>query len=477
MVFETTAILISAALALSGCGSAARAAGPTTVTLGPASVGVGISTPSGTGSAGASTGTATAAASGSSTASRITSTPGTSASIGPPPTNTYASSLAHLRATVHHYAGALGPHAGILVQDLTANTTLYSQNPTVERAPASVEKLYTSAAMLWTYGPDAVLHTEVLGVGHLAAKGVWVGNLFLRGDGDPTFGDKNWQKIYEDRLGSSASSLVVQLRAAGIRHVTGHLYADPSIFDSALGGPSTGDAPDVPDYGGELSGLVYDHGYNVDNLGPAVTSAHMLAVIGAKAGVHVHTAPRPGVTPAGAHVLASVSSPPLSEMLPLMDIPSDDLFADLFAKQMGHHLDDQGTLAAGAEAIAEQIQQHYGLTPTIHDGSGLDKSDRSSPVQIVSLLAQLNSSEIGPELRDALPVVGKSGTVASIGLKTPAVGACQAKTGTLNNVTNLAGYCKARNGDTLAFAILADGPANWAALGPIGKIVGEVAYY
>ena len=37
---------------------------------------------------------------------------------------------------------------------------------------------------------------------------------------------------------------------------------------------------------------------------------------------------------------------------------------------------------------------------------------------------------------------------------TPAQGRCHGKTGTLLTVSNVAGYCQARNGHTLAFAFM-----------------------
>ena len=40
---------------------------------------------------------------------------------------------------------------------------------------------------------------------------------------------------------------------------------------------------------------------------------------------------------------------------------------------------------------------------------------------------------------------------------TSAAGRCQAKTGTLIGVSNLAGYCQSEGGDILAFAFFTDG--------------------
>ena len=42
--------------------------------------------------------------------------------------------------------------------------------------------------------------------------------------------------------------------------MTGHIFADESLFDADRGGPATNNQPDTPDYGGEMSALVYDHG-------------------------------------------------------------------------------------------------------------------------------------------------------------------------------------------------------------------------
>jgi D-alanyl-D-alanine carboxypeptidase/D-alanyl-D-alanine-endopeptidase (penicillin-binding protein 4) len=70
-----------------------------------------------------------------------------------------------------------------------------------------------------------------------------------------------------------------------------------------------------------------------------------------------------------------------------------------------------------------------------------------------------------------------SGTVAGIGLKTPASGRCVAKTGTLTDVSNLAGYCSARGHQALAFALFVDGPTNEIALALESRMVGAIAAY
>ena len=83
----------------------------------------------------------------------------------------------------------------------------------------------------------------------------------------------------------------------------------------------------------------------------------------------------------------------------------------------------------------------------------------------------------GDELVASLPTVGSDGTVQGIGLKTAAVGHCVAKTGTLDYVTNLAGYCHSRGGHTLAFALFVDGPDNGTRFCLESQMIGAIARY
>ncbi len=384
--------------------------------------------------------------------------------------------VASLSAALGRLFDKAGPDSGASVYDLSGQASLYELRAGVGRPPASVEKLYTTVALLQKLGLTARLHTTVLGSGHLGPGGVWHGNLYLRGGGDPTFGDGAFNKTWEQGYGPTATELAGQLMSKGIHSVSGHLIADESLFDNHRGGPATGNAPDVPDYGGQLSALTYDHGSTAGPLGPAPFAAHQLAGTLRAMGLRVNAAAKTVRTPSDARLLAVVSSPPLSVLLKLMDVPSDDLFADLFAKQLGVRFAGAGTLAAGAGVI-RQVIAGYDLHPEIVDGSGLSHQDRSSPVEIVDLLREIYQTPAGDGLWDSLPTVGKVGTVQTIAVKTAADGHCVAKTGTLDNVTNLAGYCHVVGGHILAFALMIDGPSNWQALVLIGQMVAAIARY
>ncbi len=385
--------------------------------------------------------------------------------------------VASLRAAMHHWMGRAGATTGVYVVDLTTGTPLYALRAGIGRAPASVEKLYTSVALLDELGPDARLHTKVLGAGSLGPGGVWHGDLFLRGAGDPTFGSDAFNRTWELGYGSTVSALVAQLRRRGIRSVTGAVIADASLFDDRRGGPGSGYAADTPDLGGQLSALTYNHGAAV-GMSPEAFAARQLALSLRAAHVQLTLGPRTptGVAPHDAHTLAVVASPRLSIMLRLMDVPSDDLYAELLTKQLGARFGGAGTTTAGAHVIEQELDA-YGVHPTVVDGSGLSRANRSSPLQVVKLLQALASTQVGAVLAASLPVTGVNGTVIRIGRNTDAQGRCTAKTGTLDYVTNLAGYCRAPGGDRLAFAVFIDGPSNEFGVELLSRIVADLVRF
>jgi len=241
-----------------------------------------------------------------------------------------------LRAALSKQFALAGSSSGGAVYDLTDHQQLFSLRDGIARPPASVEKLYTSVALLRALGPSATFQTSVLGSGFLSARGVWHGDLYLKGGGDPTFGDGGFNTVWEQGYGPTAGQLASQLRAAGVHRVTGHLIGDGSIFDDRPGPPSSGFAPDIADVGGELAGLTYDHGTTAPGWPTAPAfAAHELALTMKSDHVQVRAARSPGSAPSGARTLATVSSPTLSVLLKLMDVPSDDFLAEMLTKQLG----------------------------------------------------------------------------------------------------------------------------------------------
>jgi D-alanyl-D-alanine carboxypeptidase/D-alanyl-D-alanine-endopeptidase (penicillin-binding protein 4) len=91
------------------------------------------------------------------------------------------------------------------------------------------------------------------------------------------------------------------------------------------------------------------------------------------------------------------------------------------------------------------------------DGSGLSRYDYVTAEMIVTLLERMHKDA---RHRDAfhatLPIAGKDGTISTRMRGTRAEANAIAKTGSISNVRALSGYVKTRDGETLAFSILAN---------------------
>jgi D-alanyl-D-alanine carboxypeptidase/D-alanyl-D-alanine-endopeptidase (penicillin-binding protein 4) len=347
-----------------------------------------------------------------------------------------------------------GAFSGAEVRDLSTGTTLYAHAVNVARIPASVEKLYTTTTALQRLGPAARLATAVLGTGGQSGS-TWRGALYLRGGGDPTFGSAAFDhRAYG--TGATVQGLVRGLRADGIRTVTGPVVADASLFDSDEGTPATNNRPSIW-VEGALSALAFNRDW-ADSTGevywanPPLQAGKDLQAALLAGGITVRDRTvRTGVTPAGARTLATVRSPTMATLIALTNTPSDNFFAEMLLKAIGARVGSGGTTAAGAAVVRATIAGRFGLHPHLIDGSGLAYRDHTSPAQIVSLLSQMSGSL---PFRESLATVGETGTLVDENRGTYAQGRCTGKTGTLSDVSNVVGYCRAADGHLLAYAFL-----------------------
>jgi len=359
--------------------------------------------------------------------------------------------------------GSMGPSSGAYVIDLNTGQTLFAVAPAIGRLPASVEKIYTTSTALLRLGPTQTFTTSVFGVGSPDLSGVWNGNLYLRGGGDPTFGAVGFDHAWYG-TGTTMHGLIgALLRATGLTGVHGRIVGDESYFDSARGTPATGYGRSS-DVEGELSALAYDRGFtNVHAAAfqarPALFAAQAFA--GGLRAADVVLGPRfpvsTGRTPSGATLLASVQSPPLSTLIALTNAPSDNYLAEMLLKDIGARLGEAGTTAAGAAVVRSELLSRFGIAPRLNDGSGLSRYDSTSPQQVVTVLQAMATNSV---FVNSLAVGGETGTLLHEMNGTTAQGNCRGKTGTLDDVANLAGYCLGADGHTLAFAFMANGIGN-----------------
>jgi D-alanyl-D-alanine carboxypeptidase/D-alanyl-D-alanine-endopeptidase (penicillin-binding protein 4) len=367
-----------------------------------------------------------------------------------------AGALSSLQRTLRHDAARAGGSDGVLVVDRTSGQTLFSLRPSIKRLPASVEKLYPTSTALLRYGPQARLRTTVYGVGSQTSRGTWSGTVYVKGGGDPTFGSRSFDHSWYG-AGATVQALSANLARAGIHGVTGQIVGDESYFDARRGTPATGYKPNL-ELEGELSGLSFDSGFtnasgDALQTHPALFAAQQFAsaLRARHITVPAKTKISAGVTPTGARALASVSSPTMAKLVELTNSPSDNFFAETLLKDLGARFGGGGTTARGAAVVDSFIAQRFGLSPTLDDGSGLSRSDATSPDQVVSLLKDMQSDHA---FWNSLSIAAVRGTMKTEMSRTRAAGNCRGKTGTLRDVANLVGYCRARNGDRLVFAFL-----------------------
>jgi serine-type D-Ala-D-Ala carboxypeptidase/endopeptidase (penicillin-binding protein 4) len=379
---------------------------------------------------------------------------------------TTSNAVRRLRSALQRDMERIGGRSGAFVLDLNTGATLFARNATVARLPASVQKLYTTSTVLERFGPDARLHTAVWGQGRLGPRGVWHGTLYLKGGGDPTFGSTSFDHAAYDGAGATVGRLVANLiQQAGITGVQGRIMGDATYFDSRRSTAESDYHPD-PYMTGELSALAFDRGFaNFSGTSyqphPVLYAADQFVTALRQQGVDVPqgTVVGTGRTPAGPHVrlLAEVSSPRMAKLLQLTNTPSDNFLAEMLVKGLGASFGSGGTTAAGVAVIHSEMQNVFGLRPRFDDGSGLSYTDSTTPRQVVTLLQAMAGKRV---FRQSLAVGGMTGTLEYEMRGTPAQGRCHGKTGTLQSVATLAGYCQARDGHTLVFAILANAVAN-----------------
>ena len=355
--------------------------------------------------------------------------------VAAPHTAVAAKPLAPLPDRLTAQLKAAGGRGSGLAIDLQTGRTIWASNPTVPRTPASVTKIFTTSSALLELGPTRRLTTTVVRSVAVSADGTLQGNLWLKGSGDPTFGP------------DGVALLSAQLKAAGLKRITGSVLGDEGFFDRMRGLPIFGGGYDW-EIGGALSSLAFDHGESAKSAASSLTLALRHRGISVPKGhVGLGTAPITGTT------VASILSPKIATLIGWTNRPSDNFYAEMLLKLMGAIKGGAGTTKAGLKVEQSRLSA-LGVHPVLFDGSGLSHDNKVKGTQVVQLLKAMANNG---DFTASLAVAGRSGTLANRMTRGAAAGRCSGKTGTLTGVTNLAGYCPVKNGGRIAFAILMTG--------------------
>ena len=367
-----------------------------------------------------------------------------------------AGAWASLGSSLKRQMRIAGPYSGALVVDADSGKTLFSWKAGTSRILASNTKLFTTATALARFGVDGTFATDVLADTPVSASGVLPGDVWLRGGGDPAFGTLAYVRKYYGPDASSVELLVDDLSQAGLMAIRGGVHGDESDFDTVRGVHDSRyyTSPWI----GPLSALTLNHGYagNRFQSDPATFAAGVLRKTLKADGITPGHPAASEPAPSTATVIASVPSPPMSDLARLTNKDSDNFFAETLLKDIGRDAAGVGSTSAGVKAV-ERFAASLGARVSMIDGSGLDHGNRAAPRDVVRLLVAERSRPEFQALYDSLPIAGVDGTIRKRMRTGPAKRRCRAKTGSLVGVSALSGYCTTVGGRQLAFSFLMNG--------------------
>jgi D-alanyl-D-alanine carboxypeptidase/D-alanyl-D-alanine-endopeptidase (penicillin-binding protein 4) len=160
--------------------------------------------------------------------------------------------------------------------------------------------------------------------------------------------------------------------------------------------------------------------------------------------------------PAPRVVLAEKTSPPLSEILQVVDKVSQNLHAEVMLREVGLVAGKSGSREGGLAEMQEFLTA-VGIAKDAYrfaDGSGLSRSTLVSPDAITKLLAYMYKSGNRELWMSLLPVAGVDGTLATRFQNHPEAHAIRAKTGSLSHVRAMSGYAETPRYGPVAFSFL-----------------------
>jgi serine-type D-Ala-D-Ala carboxypeptidase/endopeptidase (penicillin-binding protein 4) len=410
---------------------------------------------------------------------------------------------------------------GVAAVDLASGETLYGRNEGTGLNPASNVKLMTTAAALGLLGPAHRYSTRVYHEKDALKGAEIVGDVFLRGGGDPSL-------VSEDLY-----ALAGELRARGIRRIGGGIVIDATRFDrdelppgfdqkdelASYRAPSgaaavnfntfevrvkPADIPDAPPFAmidPPVSGIVLVNDAttrigHLDRLGVEIeldkkkgTVVTLRGHIGVEAGVRSYRYPvadpsryagevfavalkhrgirigrskiRVDETPRDASLVAVHYSAPLSVLIRAVNKHSNNFMAEQILKGLapaGAPASFKAALQREREHLGELGVPAQGLA--LGNGSGLYDTNRISAGAFVIMLGALYSDfRVSSDYLASLAIMGVDGTTRSRLEHSDRRGYVRAKTGTLDGVYCLSGYAGAPGRAPIAFSILFNGVA------------------
>ena len=323
---------------------------------------------------------------------------------------------------------------GIYVYDLTADSALFMHNERQCMRPASNMKLVTAITALSVLGTQHEYRTT-FGLQGSQADSLWQGSLYVHAGYDPL--------LDADDL----RALTDSLRARGIKALGGRVVTDLSMKDDTrMGWGWCWDDDEVP-----TTPLLYD---NRDRFAQALRQAL------AEAGIAFDGTVSEGTMPHSLDTLCTRRHSLDAVLLPMMKRSDNSMAESVFYQIAAHSGKPRASRKEAAAAVHNLVRQ-LGLDPShyqVADGSGLSLYNYVTPQLLGRLLRYAYAHDaIYRHLLPTLPVAGVDGTLRKRMQGTAAQHNVRAKTGTVEGVSTLSGYCTAANGHTLCFSIMNQG--------------------
>lgn len=405
----------------------------------------------------------------------------------------------------------------VRVVDARSGAVVFDKNGATPLVPASVMKLFTTAAALKSLGPAYRFKTEILHTGEMK-NGVIGGDVIIRGRGDPKLTPEALWRIARD------------LKDMGVSKVTGDLVADDSFFDgrrlapgwsprrsqraydAGLGALSVNfNTVAVKTWPGEKEGdplivaveprtpyVVLENKTVTARRGKAVSARRApsggrvkIVVTGSmkpgaegkviyvnitdparfaaeafraaleREGIRVDGGIRNGKAPDSAKLLYTHKSKPLAAILRELNHYSSNFVAEQISKTIDASVNGEPGRSGPALAMTRKFAERLGVDMTgvvFADGSGLSRENRLTARAVTDLLiAMTGRFDIGPDFVASLGIMGVDGSVKERAEGSPARALARVKTGTLAGISSLAGYVAGRGGGLYAFAIIQNG--------------------
>ncbi len=411
-------------------------------------------------------------------------------------------------------AGIPLDHVAVVVQPLDAVAPVLSHNAGAALNPASVMKLVTSFAALDQLGPAYHWTTDVWANGPIA-DGVLKGDLVIKGHGDPTLAlERVWllQRALRARgvrhidgnlvldlshfelppidpgafdgepfalYNAAPGALVANFNATTLRlkpegeqvlivpdialpgvTLTSRLVLTDS---AACNGWRDALTPSIPDserlelvVSGRYARGCGEQAWTLNLFEPAATFDFIFRGLWAESGGTLTGATLPGMAPA-TEPLLKFASEPLTDALTRLNKHSNNLMTrNLFLTLGAERYGAPATLEKGARAVREILARRG--VPTrklvLENGTGLSRIERISADALNQLLRAAYNSPLFAEFESALPIVARDGTLKRRFNGSAVSGSAHLKTGSLRDVSALAGYVYTVNGQRVSLVML-----------------------